>query len=218
MNEEVRRMIREEIELVMESKLAEIRRGESDQVVDVENTFLVEQLKDEIEELKDEIEEMPDPELQFYPDEKPDPPPRPWQINRAGGLDVDMVDGVLFTSNSTTGVPVAQSVTTSTITLPNNATTKIWFKAEVSNTAFATFFVIWTVDTVTVSSGSSLPADTLDLTDIATGAGDVYVEIAEVTTLDGAVTGITQLLSDSYYLVFPLGIDAGPFACPEPAP
>ena len=132
-----------------------------------------------------------------------------------------MVDGILFSSAVTTAYSVPQSVTTATITLPNNATRKIWFKAEVSNTPWATFFALWTVGAVTVESGATLPEDTLDLSDLATGAGNVFVEIAEVKTADGEVTAITQLLKDPYTLIFPLAIDVGPFECPpeeEPAP
>ena len=141
-------------------------------------------------------------------------PPHPWQIIKAGGLDVNMVDGILFSSAVTTAYSVPQSVTTATITLPNNATTKIWFKAEVSNTPWATFFALWKVDAVTVETGEDLPEDTLDLSDLAEGAGNVFVEIAEVTTADGEVTAITQLLTEPYTLIFPLAIDVGPFECP----
>lgn len=141
-------------------------------------------------------------------------PPHPWKLIKSStALDVEMVNGILFTSTTGTGACTPQTVSTAALTL-TNGTHKIWFKAEVSNAAFATYFVQWQVDAVTVESGAEVPADTLDLTDIEAGAGNVFVEIGEVTAADGVITEITQTLSTPYTLVFPLAIDLEEFECP----
>ena len=148
-------------------------------------------------------------------------PSFPWKLLDGGGLNLEMIDGVVFSSNAATGLPVPQFVSLTPFALPDDATTEIWFEAAVSNTAWATFFELWTVDTIAMDSGASLPADTLDLTDFDTGAGNVFVLVGAVTTAGGKITNINQGLRSAYYLVFPLGLDAGPFECPpeeEPAP
>ena len=141
--------------------------------------------------------------------------PHPWKlIKSTTALDLEMVDGILFSSAAATGISTPQTVSTTPLTL-TNGTHKIWFKAEISNVVFATYFVLWVVDTVTVESGASVPADTLDLEDIDAGAGNVFVEIGEVVAADGEITTITQTLRDPYTLVFPLAIDLEEFECPE---
>jgi len=150
------------------------------------------------------------------------------------GLLVSMVRGVVVSTNATTGNPVISFVTTAKINATDDDTTIVWLKASVEAVTFGPIFKVWGVTALVVESGSTLPADTLDIS--AGTDGDIFFEIGQIDAEDGAVTEIRQTLSEPLPLVFPIGIygpptgdyvlvsedgvvswaEAGPFACPPP--
>ncbi len=141
----------------------------------------------------------------------------PWKLYQEPedipGLRISMLPGVLVRTASASLYPLNTLVNVNADDAPNNATTLIWLKVSVSKGAYQTFYEVWTVDSFEVESGSSVPADTLDIP--GDTAGDLHFKIGEVTTEDGEVTDIQQDLAAPVTVVFPLGLILDEFECPE---
>ena len=143
----------------------------------------------------------------------PKAPPHPWQIQKAGGTGVDMVDGVVFACVAPFGIPEKQVVVLETaITAEADATTEIWVKFTISSEALGPYF-FWKIDEALVESGGEIPASTADLTDPIDGGGDVFILIAEVDTDDEGVTEIRQILKEPYPFLSPFLLDLKTFSC-----
>ncbi|MDF3128713.1 hypothetical protein P0Y35_05850 [Kiritimatiellaeota bacterium B1221] len=125
-------------------------------------------------------------------------------------LQVSMRDGILVSSNSATLYPLnnVKSLTAADVT--DNTSTIYWLKVSVDKSSFQSYFNIWHVTSSVVETGATLPSDTLDID--SDTAGDIHFQIGTVTAENGAVTDITQDLSTSITVVFPLtlkGPDSG---------
>lgn len=140
-----------------------------------------------------------------------DAPPEnhPFRVTRAGGLDVDVADGNIFYTEDT-----ATTVSTSTITLSDNATSYIYLRV----------YLVWFPEisfTSTDSNGDSTGWDLIKCGKDSVSAPDVVVLtptpsdtwqdapsqtdgvkhylVATVTTAGGLVTNIDQYINHNHY-------------------
>lgn len=130
----------------------------------------------------------------------------------ASPLGVSMRPGVLVNTNSTSLYPQNTVKTWTTANVTESQTTIFWLKVTVAKSTYQTYFEVWHVTGSVVETGTTLPEDTLDIP--GDTGGDLHFQIGTVTADGSAVTSITQDLSTSVTVVFPLGVIIEEFTCP----
>ena len=144
-------------------------------------------------------------------------PERQFLISVDSGLDINVLSGKAWTWDATNGRQQIDAIdgTTTAITLDDNDTSGIYLKATVTPNAFASYYIMWTTDTFTFEANTSEPTATADFSDAVSGGGDVYVKIADVTTVSGEVTGIDRVVTETVDFLWPWTMDFATFSCPE---
>ncbi len=153
---------------------------------------------------------------------KIDPPitvtTHPWQLTKSTTpLDLEMVDGILFSSAAATGISTPQTVSTDPLTLTNGTQNLVQ-----GGSTLRTWFYLHTLscglDAVTVEDRRGSPADTLDLEDIESGAGNVFVEIGGGGRSGRCNNRNHPNLTRPLHAGFPLAIDLEEFGVPGRSP
>jgi len=132
-----------------------------------------------------------------------DGPRAPWELFQVDALEVSMETGLYTSNNATTAIPTPGSVDISgAFVITDNATTYFWVTVPVSTVDFGSW-KLWTVGSLAINSGATVPDHTADLSNPGSGSGDLHIEIGSVAAASGALT-FTQELDDRLQLVFPL--------------